>query len=103
MNSICNEGHCVKLGSVSVKKNATAPAACETFYIYNGTCQKGPVLISHKKDNKFICSGTNNTCNYSLKNGHKLTRHCQCGMNPEGNSYCNPGEGYFDIKPVFLL
>lgn len=96
VNLICNQGTCIKYGSVPNDEKASAPAACKSHFIAgNKTCQEGYKLESPKEACK------ENKCIYTRSN-EKITRECSCGITEEGNSYCNLGEADIDLKPVLL-
>jgi len=95
---ICNNEICTEVGSVAKLGDASAPAACETFYIADKKCQEGPKLENGSR----VCSENNDKCIYKNYEGKLIEEKCQCGMTAEGKSYCSPGIGDMDIGPVFF-
>lgn len=96
LHSVCNRGTCVKAGSLSDNTEADVSSACESFYIDKGRCQKGPKLMNKN----YLCTVKEPKCIYKDHNKTEFTTDCSCGVNDKGNSYCSPGKGDIDPKPV---
>lgn len=96
VNLICNKNVCVKPGSLAEGAVATAPAACQSFYIKEGKCHKGLHLVN----GTHACTDQYSLCEYEVDGG-KFLRSCKCGMTDKGTSFCRPGEADINPKPVF--
>ena len=87
LNLVCNDNKCKEIGSIKNGSPATAPAACESFYLVNGFCQEFPTLVNETLE----CTNEKNICEYmnpATKN--KIHTSCSCGVNTKGTSYCIP-------------
>jgi len=94
VNLICNKDKCTEYGSLDKDTEASAPAACKSYFIEGGKCQVGYKLESPRDACK------ENTCKYSQEGKDAPTKDCVCGVTEEGNSYCNLGEADVDPTPV---
>lgn len=99
VNLICSLEVCTVMGSKKKGDSASAPAACETYHIEDDKCQDGPKLVDKDK----VCTGGKTTCKYRRANNTEYEDLCKCGMNTEGKSYCSPGRGEFNLRPVTFL
>jgi len=88
-NLVCDNGHCVKIGSKKKGEKANAPGACETLYVHEGVCTTAPTLLT-KSDVK--CT-EDTMCEYEIKDIGKFSEKCVCGMTKDGEKFCNPGRG----------
>ena len=91
---VCNNNTCIDIGSLELDVQATAFAACKSFYLFDGKCAVGPKLergATDPKEGPIVCT---KECVYSgLEN---FTKPCSCGKTTNGTAFCNPGKG--DIK-----
>ena len=91
VNLVCDDGKCIKIGSKDIKKRATVPSACSTFYLSEeGICAKGPNLVT-KGPNPIKCKYSDKSENDPI-----------CGMNSKGDTYCNNGAGDIDFTDVIF-
>ena len=99
---VCNKGNCTKVGSLKEDIEASAPAACKSFYIMNGRCHEGPKLLTSngkKAEEPIECPGD---CTYTL-NGTNHSSSCICGKTEFGRPFCTPGKGDVDITDVIFV
>eukprot|EP00831_Metopus_contortus_P083940 TRINITY_DN9416_c0_g1_i3.p1 TRINITY_DN9416_c0_g1~~TRINITY_DN9416_c0_g1_i3.p1 ORF type:complete len:356 (+),score=39.23 TRINITY_DN9416_c0_g1_i3:180-1247(+) len=85
--SFCHNKTCTLYGSIANGKPALAPAACKSFYMYEGNCSVRPTL----KENKNNSCPADGFCKYTIKRDEKeifLSIPCQCGY---GGPSCPPG------------
>jgi len=100
---VCDGEKCVHILSIDIDKPSKVSAACKTFYIIDGNCQKGPVLNrkGDEGEGPIQCKNVNN-CEYKINDEDTIKSNCVCGINEEGKSYCNPGIGDIDFEDVIL-
>ena len=94
---ICNFNKCIKIGSKKLQEPATVPAACQSYYIHNKMCEKGPIL-KRKLNNEgpIVCD---KSCTYITK-ANSFHTSCTCGKTKDGILFCNPGIGDINIDDV---
>ncbi len=100
---VCNNLKCTKIGSLEDNSKATAPAACKSFFILNGTCTAGPTLVRPEEEpteGPIVCPGK---CTYKLADNKEFTEPCVCGRTADGIPLCNPGKGDISTDDVILF
>lgn len=90
---VCSNNVCVLMGSLKNGVSATAPAACESFYVNTTNfCADGPTFVQSKSKLPYQCE---TACEYKLESG-SVFEPCACGRDSNGTKFCNPGRG--DLK-----
>ncbi len=85
--SFCYNNNCTAYAQLPVGAVATSPSACQTYYISEGKCAKGPTLA----DGNFTCPAEG-ACTYKV--GSTTTKMaCSCGKTEKTILYCNLGQG----------
>ncbi len=109
--SVCNLHMCTRKGSLKVGNSSETPGACESFYMSEGGCVRGPVLVPiHNQTNKAnltVCPAEGQ-CAYEVKDQDSrlietFTRDCVCGFTGEGKRFCDLGKGDVDMKSVYIF
>jgi len=92
-NLVCNsDNKCIHKGSKKDGDTAGSPEECESFYIEDSKCAKGPTFVEKKLvSNEYKCS---------YKGTKDFDTPAKCGRNSEGTMHCNLGRGDVDMKPV---
>lgn len=105
-NLVCNNGKCIKPGSLKEGNKTFIPFACNTFYMFKEDnendfkCAKGPFLTNSSGaaiiTNSPVRCKENDPCyysiNYNKKNISLPTKTCPVSMNNfSSGGYCHPG------------
>ena len=97
---LCHGGQCIALGSIKKGESATMISACETFYIVDGLCSKGPALVKNGSESgPILCT---DGCTYLTAKGDSVVEDCQCGRTSTGLKLCSPGYGDISMSDVLI-
>lgn len=95
---VCVNNNCTRIGSLEIGVISNDPLACKSMYIATDElgvqrCSLGLSNVGYS-GNLVECQ-MGSVCNYTINGSDTVTytSPCKCGVNPEGKSYCHPGEG----------
>jgi hypothetical protein len=91
-NLVCSLEKCIHKGSKKNGDDAKSLEECESFYIKENKCAKGPVFI------KKVLVNDEYRCFY--KEDKEFDTEARCGKNSKGEKHCNLGRGDVDMSPV---
>lgn len=92
--AICHDSVCVARAQLAAGDNSAVPALCQTFYVNEGKCVKGPTFAGKSKD----CPAEG-FCDYTF-NGKTEQRACVCGKSEKTAGYCELGHGDVSLDDV---